>query len=344
MPSRPTKPLLLIYTGGTIGMVQDSSQDGLRPINFENIYQEIPLLQELDVELDYVSIKSIKDSSDFDIRDWKRIAHLVQMNYERCSGFVILHGTDTMAYTASALSFMFNNLDKPVIITGSQIPIRMLRSDGRDNLINAIEIASSQDENGSSIIKEVCICFNDKLYRGNRSVKDSSEFFNAFSSPNFPELATSGIDIIYKKELLLKPKQKPFDTFCDLNPNVVLIKLFPGMQAEIYESIFHSKMIKGVVLESYGTGNTPSADWFMNFVRAAYAQDMVVLNVSQCASGNVRSGLYEVSKELKAFGVVDGKQMTTESGLTKLMYLLGKFPDDIDKVRLKLQESLRGEV
>jgi len=325
-------------------MVQDSSDTGLRPIDFENIYSDIPILQDLAVRLDYVSMKSIKDSSDLDVEDWKKTAGIIQKKYEQYAGFVIMHGTDTMAYTASALSFMLENLDKPVIITGSQIPIRMLRSDGRDNLINAIEIAAELKPDGSPMIQEVCVSFHDKLFRGNRSVKDSSDFFNAFTSPSFPCLAESGINIVYNEGVLITASNQKFTVFEHLNTNVILIKLFPGMQSHLYTSILENKRIRGLVLESYGTGNTPSAKWFLDLMKSAYDNEVVVLNVSQCASGNVRSGLYEVSNELKALGVVDGKQMTTEAGITKLMYLLGKYPNDTKKIRQELQNNLRGEI
>lgn len=316
--------ILLIYTGGTIGMIKDYETGALKAFNFKKLLKRIPELQLLDCDIDTVSFDNPIDSSNIQIKNWQNIASIIEDNYDKFDGFVVLHGSDTMSYSASALSFMLENLSKPVIFTGSQLPIGDLRTDAKENLITAIQIASLQ-EKGKPVFKEVCLYFEYKLYRGNRTTKINAEHFNAFASPNFPELAESGVYLKINRELLLQNKgnfklkvNKSFDD------NVAVIKLFPGINKNVLTSILKTPNLKGIILETYGSGNAPTLDWFISELSEAIKNNIYVINVTQCSGGSVNMGQYETSTQLKSIGIVSGKDITSEAAVTKLMYLLGQ--------------------
>ncbi len=338
----PHESVLIIYTGGTFGMVMD--EDGaLAPFNFGRVIERIPELRSLELKLTVISFPEPRDSSNINSKDWQDMAYIIFENYSQYDGFVILHGTDTMAYTASALSYMLDGLNKPVILTGAQIPIGYIRSDARENLITALEIASKK-ENGFPIISEVCIYFNYFLLRGNRSQKIRSSTFAAFQSKNYPYLAESGIDIEFRNNYLLphNPKAK-LKIKNKLDENVVILKMFPCISEAVVKSFFSIKGLRGVVLESYGSGNTINHPWFLKLVEKAIKNGIIVFNVSQCSGGEVIMGRYETSKKLKDIGVVSGGDITTEAAVTKLMFVLGN-ETNIDKVRKRLEIPLIGEM
>ncbi|MFY0600467.1 MAG: asparaginase [Cyclobacteriaceae bacterium] len=338
----PDRSILIIYTGGTFGMVMDE-EGSLVPFNFGRVIERIPELKSFELKLTVISFPEPRDSSNIDSQDWQDIAYIVYENYSQYDGFVVLHGTDTMAYSASALSFILSGLNKPVILTGAQIPIGYIRSDARENLLTAIEIASKQ-ENGSPVVSEVCIYFNYFLLRGNRSQKIRSSTFAAFQSQNYPYLAESGIDIEFRKSYLLshnpKAKLKIRNKF---DENVVILKMFPGITEQVIKSLLNSKGLKGVILESYGSGNTMNHKWFLKLIEKAIKKEIIVFNVSQCSGGEVIQGRYETSKRLNELGVIGGGDITTEAAVTKLMYLLGN-EKSLDKVKEKLQIPLIGEM
>jgi len=316
------RPILIIYTGGTIGMVQDAT-GSLVPFNFMKAMEHIPELSRIEVELTVISFPKPIDSSNVSIEVWQALGYIIYENYDQYDGFVILHGTDTMAYSASALSFMLEGLAKPIIFTGAQIPIGMLRSDARENLITSIEIAVNQ-RNGRPIVKEVCIYFNLGLYRGNRSQKMRSSTFAAFDSQNYPLLAESGIDISYNESALAKPNGlASFRLHQDFDDNVAVLKIFPGINKEVVASILGIKNLKGLILETFGSGNIPSESWFIECLEKAVKKQIIILNVSQCSGGEVIQGRYQTSKKLSEVGIISGGNITTESALTKLMLLLG---------------------
>ncbi|MFT6866112.1 MAG: L-asparaginase [Cyclobacteriaceae bacterium] len=338
----PSESVLIIYTGGTFGMVMDE-EGALAPFNFGRVIERIPELKSLELKLTVISFPEPRDSSNIDCKDWQDMAYIIYENYSQYDGFVILHGTDTMAYTASALSFMLEGLNKPVILTGAQIPIGYIRSDARENLITALEIASKK-EKGFPIINEVCIYFNYFLLRGNRSQKIRSSTFAAFQSQNYPYLAESGIDIEFRKSYLLphnpKAKLKIKNNF---DENVAILKMFPSISQAVVKSFFSIKGLRGVILETYGSGNTINHSWFLKMLEKAIKNGIVVFNVSQCSGGEVIMGRYETSKTLKDIGVVSGGDITTEAAITKLMFLLGNEPN-VDKVRKKLEIPVIGEM
>ena len=338
-----TKPsILLIYTGGTIGMVKDFKTGALRAFNFNQLVERIPELHLLDCEIETYSFDVPIDSSDMQPALWVKMASIVEDNYDRFDGFVILHGSDTMSYSASALSFMLENLHKPVILTGSQLPIGDLRTDAKENLITAIQIAALQ-ENNSPVIQEVCLYFEYKLYRGNRTSKVSAELFNAFTSPNVPHLAESGVNLRINRALLIeKPLSLPLTVHKEMSRNVVILRLFPGIQQQVLEAILAIPKLEGIILETYGSGNAPTEPWFLETMRCATAKGLKIINVTQCSSGSVMMGKYETSTELKEIGVISGKDITTEAAITKLMYLLAQ--PNVQDFKLAFETPICGEM
>ncbi len=338
----PKDSVLIIYTGGTFGMAYD--KDGsLAPFNFGRVIEMIPELKSLELRLTVISFPEAKDSANIQHEDWDNIAYIIYENYYQYDGFVILHGTDTMSYTASALSFMLKNLNKPVILTGAQIPIGYIRSDARENLLTALEIATAK-QNGHPIVNEVCIYFNLLLLRGNRSSKIRSSNFAAFETPNYPVLAESGINIEYNRNYMASHEpDKSIRISRGFNENVIILKVFPSINAGVVRSILRTRGLQGVVLETFGSGNTMNYPWFLKEIEKALQKDIIIFNVSQCAGGEVLQGRYETSKRLKQMGVLGGGDITTEAAITKLMFLLGTEKTKTS-VRKKLVKPLNGEM
>lgn len=335
--------ILLLYTGGTIGMIKDFETGALKAFNFDELLQNIPELNLLEHHIDTVSFERPIDSSNMNLKFYLQIAEIIEEKYEAYDGFVVLHGSDTMSYSASALSFMFENLSKPIIFTGSQLPIGDLRTDAKENLITSIQIAGLQ-RNGRPQISEVGLYFEYKLYRANRTTKVNAEHFQAFASPNYPPLVQSGVHLaVNRPALWKKPPGRKMKLHKTLEDQITLVKLYPGINKSMLEHIFSKEDLKGIVLETYGSGNAPTEDWFMELLKKTLARGVVIVNVTQCIGGSVAMGQYETSSQLKRLGVVSGKDITTEAAVAKMMYLLAR--NLSPKVFKTIYEtSIRGEM
>lgn len=337
--------ILLIYTGGTIGMKADPYEQTLKPFDFDQILQEVPELQKFAHKIDSFTFSPLIDSSDVEPGLWISLSELIEEKYDSYDGFVVLHGTDTMAYSASVLSFMIEGLTKPVIFTGSQLPIGTPRTDGKENLISAVEIAAAKDADGHAIVPEVCICFDNLLMRGNRTTKVNSDNFRAFRSENYPPLAEAGISIRYNDTAIHLPAewcQKPV-FHKELDTRVSILKLHPGITEQVVEHILCGHESRAVIIETYGAGNAPSKEWFISLIEKAGEMGKVILNITQCLAGSVNMDIYATGKCLKNAGVCNGYDSTTEGALAKLFYLMGRYENN-DDVKRMLEVDLRGEI
>ena len=343
--STPTPAsILLIYTGGTIGMIQNPETGALTNFNFDRLLQHVPEIKHFNLDIFAYAFEPPIDSSDMNPDSWSELVSIIYSNYERYDGFVILHGTDTMAFTASALSFMLEGLMKPVILTGSQLPIGALRTDGKENLLTAIEIAAAKNPDGTPVVPEVCVFFHEKLMRGNRTTKISAENFDAFESNNYPILAHSGIEINYNKHFI-----KPYNPNSVLVPhyamdsNIIIFSLFPGIGPNIVTKILQNTEIKGIIFRTFGSGNAPQSPWLTEVLTEATRAGKVIVNITQCSTGSVKMHLYETGCQLLDAGIISGNDSTVEAALTKLMYLLGRGLTP-DAIRSEMKRSIAGEI
>jgi L-asparaginase len=334
--------VLLIYTGGTIGMINDVRTGELKSFDFNHIYQHVPEIHRLNVELTSISFEQPIDSSEMSIAHWNQLAQIIHDNYEKYDGFVVLHGSDTMSFTASALSFMLQGLKKPVILTGSQLPIGTIRTDGKENLITAIEIAADKDDQGQAIVQEVAVYFEYSLYRGNRSSKISANQFEAFASPNYSLLAKAGVNLEYNMDKLYRSTLSELTYFPLLSNRIGLLKLYPSLPVMAYSSLFNRAYTDAIVLETYGAGNAQQDSELQRNISAFIEAGGLVVNVTQCSSGSVQQGKYATSSFFNKAGVISGKDITTEAALTKLMHVLANSP--LHEVGQQMERSLCGEV
>ncbi|MDG1063120.1 MAG: asparaginase [Flavobacteriaceae bacterium] len=334
--------ILLIYTGGTIGMIRDFNSGTLRSFNFDELLKHIPELNLLDCTIETQSLAAPIDSSNMTPEIWVQLAHLIEENYNHFDGFVILHGSDTMSYSASALSFMLEGLIKPVIFTGSQLPIGDLRTDAKENLITAIQIAAMREAD-QMLVQEVCVYFEYKLYRGNRTTKINAEHFQAFASFNYPSLAESGVNLAFNKTALFRSLGRELRVQTKMHARIALIKLFPGMTQEVFEQMLLVPRLEGVILETFGSGNVPNRSWLNSALENTIAKGVPVVSVTQCSGGSVQLGMYETSEALVDMGVISGFDMTTETALAKMAYLLGEGKKG-PEFKQAYESPLRGEI
>ena len=344
-PSNPERPnVLIIYTGGTIGMVQNPQTGAHEPLDFGHLISNVPELKNISVNFQTLQFDPPLDSSNMNPGLWSQLAHIIVDHYEQYDGFVVLHGTDTMAYTASALSYMIQHLTKPIILTGSQLPIGVLRTDGKENLITSIEIAAAKDRINQPLVPEVCIYFQGSLLRGNRAKKLSSEEFHAFTSPNYPALARVGVHITWAhhhiNHIIYDDGIKPCFT---MGTDVVVLKLFPGITQRMVQAVLNIPSLRGVILETFGAGNAMTYDWFINDLRQAVNRGVVIVNVSQCLGGSVEMGIYETGNRLSQAGVIGSGDMTFEASIVKLMFLLGQGHSQ-EQVQKRMLQNLAGEI
>lgn len=337
--------ILIIYTGGTIGMTTNPKTGTLEPFKFDYLVENVPRLRRLDYNMDYFQFETPLDSSSINPSHWNQMAHIIEENYDRYDGFVVLHGTDTMAYTASALSYMLENVRKPVVITGSQLPIGEVRTDGEENLITALQIAASRDSDGSPTIQEVTILFENSLWRGNRSTKYSVDNFNAFKSNNFPRLARIGLGVNFRRDVLWRPHEKdsPLKVHYGMDTNVMYLSLFPGLNENVLRHMLNTPGLKGVILKTFGSGNATTEEWFLRTIREAVDRGLVIVNVSQCNNGMVDQHRYETGTVLNRAGVISGHDLTSEAAITKLMFLFGQGYTG-EEVKLLMERPLVGEM
>ena len=340
-----TARVLLIYTGGTIGMNHNPKTGALEPLNFEHLLANVPELKQVSAEISTYQFSPPIDSSNMSPERWTELASIIARHYDEYDGFVVLHGTDTMAYTASALSYMFENLGKPVILTGSQLPIGQLRTDGKENLITSMEIAAARREDGSSVVPEVGIYFNGCLLRGNRTTKQSADGFNAFNSFNYGHLADAGVNITYHEQRIMRPSSPE----CVMQPHlamddkVVVFTLFPGMREDMVHHILTTPNLRSIVMRTYGSGNAPQQPWLLHLLRDACDSGKVIVNISQCMAGTVEMGRYDTGYHLQSAGVISGYDSTVESAVTKLMFLHAHCSSPTE-VRNLMTQSIRGEI
>ena len=337
------RSILMIYTGGTIGMMKNQETGALEPFCFDDIYTHLPMLRLIDADVHIKELQPLIDSSNSNPAFWVRLASFIYENYDSYDGFVILHGTDTMSYTASALCFLLENLSKPVILTGSQLPLGVMRTDGRENILNSIEIAADY-QNGQPMVPEVCLYFENSLYRGNRTYKDNAEHFNAFVSANYPKLAEVGVYIKYNTHYIRPASKEKLILHTEMDDNIAILKLYPGITEQAVRTVLNIPGLRAVIMETYGSGNAPTYPWFINLLQEAIQKGLIVTSVTQCnGGGSVEIGKYGTSVPLGQIGVIGGKDLTTEAAVSKLMYLLGQGLTN-EEVKYWIPKPLRGEI